>query len=133
MTTTALALALHVSVRRRAHLAPVDLIILTLYFPAVIFIGLCVKGLMNTSEDLFLAGRDNAGGLFGLPFCTISSIAMWAWLQRDAGAVLSDLYATRCWGGLERDRSRCLPASSTLSVCGETINLIHHRWSKDNE
>ena len=40
------------------HLAPVDIVILGLYFVLVIFIGFYVKGSTNTSEEFFLAGRE---------------------------------------------------------------------------
>jgi hypothetical protein len=88
MTTAVHALALRLSDRPLAHLAPVDLIILILYFALAIFISFYVKGSMNTTEEFFRAGRNNASGPLCLPICIISSIAMWMWASlRDAGAL----------------------------------------------
>ena len=53
---------------RLTHLAPVDVVILLMYFVMVIFIGFYVKGSTNTSEQFFLAGREMTAGIAGLSF-----------------------------------------------------------------
>lgn len=66
--TALLALALPVGNRRLAHLAPVDLLILVLYFVLVIFIGFYVNQQANTSEQFFLAGRKMTAWIARLSF-----------------------------------------------------------------
>src|SRR3984885_3462584 len=81
MTTAFLALALHITDRRLAHLAPVDLFILVLYFALVIFIGFYVKGSTNTSEEFFLAGREMTAWIAGLSFVSanLGSLELMGW------------------------------------------------------
>jgi len=50
------------------RLAPVDVLILLLYFALVVFIGFYAKGKANTSEDFFLAGREMTAWVAGLSF-----------------------------------------------------------------
>src|ERR1700723_536140 len=50
------------------RLAPVDVLILLLYFALVVFIGFYAKGKANTSEDFFLAGREMTAWIAGLSF-----------------------------------------------------------------
>ena len=50
------------------RLAPVDVVILVLYFALVVFIGFYAKGKANTSEDFFLAGREMTAWIAGLSF-----------------------------------------------------------------
>src|ERR1700704_7113409 len=50
------------------RLAPVDVLILVLYFALVVFIGFYAKGKANTSEDFFLAGREMTAWIAGLSF-----------------------------------------------------------------
>jgi solute:Na+ symporter, SSS family len=81
MTTAFLALALQITDRRLAHLAPVDLFILVLYFALVIFIGFYVKGSTNTSEEFFLAGREMTAWIAGLSFVSanLGSLELMGW------------------------------------------------------
>src|ERR1700723_2377498 len=81
MTTAFLALALQITDRRLAHLAPVDLFILVLYFALVIFIGFYVKGSTNTSEEFFLAGREMSAWVAGLSFVSanLGSLELMGW------------------------------------------------------
>src|ERR1700731_3573341 len=66
MTSTLALLALNSP--RLTKLAPVDILILVLYFALVVFIGFHAKGKPNTSEDFFLAGREMAAWIAGLSF-----------------------------------------------------------------
>jgi SSS family solute:Na+ symporter len=52
--------------RQLTNLAPVDVLILVLYFALVVFIGFYAKGKANTSEDFFLAGREMTAWIAGL-------------------------------------------------------------------
>ena len=63
------------------HLAPVDILILVLYFVVVIFIGFYVKGSTNTSEEFFLAGREMSAWVAGLSFVSanLGSLELMGW------------------------------------------------------
>jgi len=63
------------------HLAPVDILILVLYFALVIFIGFYVKGSTNTSEEFFLAGREMTAWVAGLSFVSanLGSLELMGW------------------------------------------------------
>ncbi len=63
------------------HLAPVDVLILVLYFAVVIFIGFYVKGSTNTSEEFFLAGREMSAWIAGLSFVSanLGSLELMGW------------------------------------------------------
>jgi SSS family solute:Na+ symporter len=62
-------------------LAPVDILILVLYFALVIFIGFYVKGSTNTSEEFFLAGREMSAWVAGLSFVSanLGSLELMGW------------------------------------------------------
>ena len=62
-------------------LAPVDILILALYFVLVIFIGFYVKGSTNTSEEFFLAGREMSAWIAGLSFVSanLGSLELMGW------------------------------------------------------
>jgi SSS family solute:Na+ symporter len=63
------------------HLAPVDILILALYFAVVVFIGFYVKGSTNTSEEFFLAGREMSAWIAGLSFVSanLGSLELMGW------------------------------------------------------
>lgn len=63
------------------HLAPVDILILLLYFAVVLFIGFYVKGSTNTSEEFFLAGREMTAWIAGLAFVSanLGSLELMGW------------------------------------------------------
>src|ERR1700742_4197568 len=63
------------------RLAPVDVLILVLYFALVVFIGFYAKGKANTSEDFFLAGRDMTAWVAGLSFvaANLGSLELMGW------------------------------------------------------
>ena len=63
------------------HLAPVDILILVLYFALVVFIGFYVKGSTNTSEEFFLAGREMSAWIAGLSFVSanLGSLELMGW------------------------------------------------------
>lgn len=63
------------------HLAPVDILILALYFALVVFIGFYVKGSTNTSEEFFLAGREMSAWIAGLSFVSanLGSLELMGW------------------------------------------------------
>ncbi len=67
--------------RQLTHLAPVDLLILVLYFVVVLFIGFYVKGSTNTSEEFFLAGREMTAWIAGLSFVSanLGSLELMGW------------------------------------------------------
>ncbi len=63
------------------HLAPVDIVVLVLYFALVVFIGFYVKGSTNTSEEFFLAGREMSAWIAGLSFVSanLGSLELMGW------------------------------------------------------
>jgi solute:Na+ symporter, SSS family len=63
------------------RLAPVDVLILVLYFALVLFIGFYAKGKANTSEDFFLAGREMTAWIAGLSFVSanLGSLELMGW------------------------------------------------------
>ncbi|SEB47163.1 sodium:solute symporter family protein [Terriglobus roseus] len=63
------------------HLAPLDIVILALYFCVVVFIGFYVKGSTNTSEEFFLAGREMTAWIAGLSFVSanLGSLELMGW------------------------------------------------------
>jgi solute:Na+ symporter, SSS family len=63
------------------HLAPIDILILGLYFVVVLFIGFYVKGSTRTSEDFFLAGREMTAWIAGLSFVSanLGSLELMGW------------------------------------------------------
>src|SRR6202048_5134824 len=67
--------------QRLTKLAPVDVLILVLYFALVIFIGFYAKGKANTSEDFFLAGREMTAWIAGLSFVSanLGSLGLMGW------------------------------------------------------
>jgi solute:Na+ symporter, SSS family len=67
--------------RQLTHLAPIDFLILILYFAVVLFIGFYVKGSTNTSEEFFLAGREMSAWIAGLSFVSanLGSLELMGW------------------------------------------------------
>ncbi len=63
------------------QLAPIDILILVLYFVVVLFIGFYVKGSTRTSEDFFLAGREMTAWIAGLSFVSanLGSLELMGW------------------------------------------------------
>src|ERR1700727_227237 len=63
------------------RLAPVDVLILLLYFALVVFIGFYAKGKANTSEEFFLAGREMSAWIAGLSFVSanLGSLELMGW------------------------------------------------------
>jgi SSS family solute:Na+ symporter len=82
--TSSLALLLlqgHSDGHQLTRLAPVDILILALYFVLVIFIGFYAKGKANTSEDFFMAGREMTAWIAGLSFVSanLGSLELMGW------------------------------------------------------
>ena len=67
--------------KQLTRLAPVDVLILVLYFALVVFIGFHAKGKANTSEDFFLAGREMTAWIAGLSFVSanLGSLELMGW------------------------------------------------------
>ena len=74
-------LALLLPAGQLTKLAPVDIVILVLYFALVVFIGFYVKGSTNTSEEFFLAGREMSAWVAGLSFVSanLGSLELMGW------------------------------------------------------
>jgi SSS family solute:Na+ symporter len=53
---------------RQAHLAPIDYVVMAVYFAAVLAVGWFLRRLMRTSTDFFLSGRSLPPWVTGLAF-----------------------------------------------------------------
>ena len=63
------------------HLGGVDIAVIAIYFAMVIFIGFYLKGVANTSEEFFLAGREMTAWIAGLSFVSanLGSLELMGW------------------------------------------------------
>jgi SSS family solute:Na+ symporter len=64
-----------------AHLEPLDIAIIAVYFAMVIYIGFYLKQRNNTSEEFFLAGREMTAWIAGLSFISanMGSLELMGW------------------------------------------------------
>lgn len=64
-----------------AHLRPLDIAVIAIYFAMVIWIGFYLKGLANTSEEFFMAGREMTAWIAGLSFVSanLGSLELMGW------------------------------------------------------
>jgi len=64
-----------------AHLRTLDIAVIALYFVMVIWIGFYLKGLSNTSEEFFMAGREMTAWIAGLSFVSanLGSLELMGW------------------------------------------------------
>jgi len=64
-----------------AHLGPLDLTVIAVYFGMVIWIGFYLKGRSNTSEEFFMAGREMTAWIAGLSFVSanLGSLELMGW------------------------------------------------------
>src|SRR5450756_2058703 len=74
-------LALAMGGTQLTKLAPVDVVILVLYFAMVIWIGFYLKQKANTSEEFFMAGREMTAWIAGLSFVSanLGSLELMGW------------------------------------------------------
>jgi len=64
-----------------AHLRPLDIAVVTIYFAMVIWIGFYLKGRANTGEEFFMAGREMTAWIAGLSFVSanLGSLELMGW------------------------------------------------------
>src|SRR5665213_3508151 len=64
-----------------ARLNGVDILVITIYFAIVVFIGVYLKGSSNTSEEFFMAGREMTAWIAGLGFVSanLGSLELMGW------------------------------------------------------
>jgi SSS family solute:Na+ symporter len=64
-----------------AHLSPLDLAVIAIYFVMVIWIGFYLKSKANTSEEFFMAGREMTAWIAGLSFVSanLGSLELMGW------------------------------------------------------
>ena len=64
-----------------AHLGPLDIAIVAIYFVMVIWIGFYLKSRSNTSEEFFMAGRQMTAWIAGLSFVSanLGSLELMGW------------------------------------------------------
>ena len=64
-----------------AHLRGLDIAVIVIYFAMVLWIGFYLKGVSNTGEDFFLAGREMTAWIAGLSFVSanLGSLELMGW------------------------------------------------------
>jgi SSS family solute:Na+ symporter len=64
-----------------AHLGPLDIAVIAIYFVMVIWIGFYLKSKANTSEEFFMAGREMTAWIAGLSFVSanLGSLELMGW------------------------------------------------------
>ncbi len=64
-----------------AHLRLLDIAVIVIYFAMVLWIGFYLKGVSNTGEDFFLAGREMTAWIAGLSFVSanLGSLELMGW------------------------------------------------------
>src|SRR6202789_4576983 len=64
-----------------AHLSPLDIAVIAIYFVMVIWIGYYLKSKANTSEEFFMAGREMTAWIAGLSFVSanLGSLELMGW------------------------------------------------------
>ena len=64
-----------------AHLSPLDIAVVAIYFVMVIWIGFYLKQKANTSEEFFMAGREMTAWIAGLSFVSanLGSLELMGW------------------------------------------------------
>src|ERR1700761_8687498 len=77
----ATAAALVFSAPSLAHLSPLDIAVIAIYFIMVIWIGFYLKNKANTSEEFFMAGREMTAWIAGLSFVSanLGSLELMGW------------------------------------------------------
>jgi solute:Na+ symporter, SSS family len=77
----AAAAALLFSSTALAHLSPLDISVIAIYFAMVIWIGFYLKSKANTSEEFFMAGREMTAWIAGLSFVSanLGSLELMGW------------------------------------------------------
>ena len=77
----AAAAAVLLSSTALAHLSPLDISIIAIYFAMVIWIGFYLKSKANTSEEFFMAGREMTAWIAGLSFVSanLGSLELMGW------------------------------------------------------
>jgi solute:Na+ symporter, SSS family len=69
------------SVGPLAHLSPLDIAVIVIYFAMVLWIGFYLKKQANTSEEFFMAGREMTAWIAGLSFVSanLGSLELMGW------------------------------------------------------
>ncbi len=64
-----------------AHLRGLDIAVIAIYFAMVVWIGFYLKGMTNTSEEFFMAGREMTAWIAGLSFVSanLGSLELMGW------------------------------------------------------
>ena len=75
------ATAFALSAPSLAHLTPLDIAVIAIYFVIVIWIGFYLKSKANTSEEFFMAGREMTAWIAGLSFVSanLGSLELMGW------------------------------------------------------
>src|ERR1017187_7005959 len=81
LVPTSLPALLAFSAAPLAHLRPLDIAVIAIYFGMVVWIGFYLKGKSNTSEEFFIAGREMTAWIAGLSFVSanMGSLELMGW------------------------------------------------------
>jgi solute:Na+ symporter, SSS family len=81
VTNSLLFAAAQSGAERLLSLAPVDMLIIVIYFLVVLGIGFYLKKFANTGEDFFMAGRKMTAWIAGVSFISanLSSLETMGW------------------------------------------------------
>jgi SSS family solute:Na+ symporter len=73
--------SLAIGVPSLAHLSPLDIAVIVIYFAMVMWIGFYLKKRANTSEEFFMAGREMTAWIAGLSFVSanLGSLELMGW------------------------------------------------------
>jgi solute:Na+ symporter, SSS family len=73
--------ALALATEPLTRLRPLDIAVIAIYFAMVIWIGFYLKGMSNTSEEFFMAGREMTAWIAGLSFVSanLGSLELMGW------------------------------------------------------
>ena len=73
--------ALALATEPLTRLRPLDIAVIAIYFVMVIWIGFYLKGMSNTSEEFFMAGREMTAWIAGLSFVSanLGSLELMGW------------------------------------------------------
>ncbi|HEY1766170.1 MAG TPA: sodium:solute symporter family protein [Terracidiphilus sp.] len=73
--------ALALAAEPLTRLSPLDIAVIAIYFVMVVWIGFYLKGMSNTSEEFFMAGREMTAWIAGLSFVSanLGSLELMGW------------------------------------------------------
>jgi hypothetical protein len=100
------------------HLRVLDIVVIAIYFCMVIWIGFYLKGISNTSEEFFMAGREMTAWIAGLSFVDLFGADAAKGPIQERPALLA------CARNQTHDR---IPMDSSHALCAANGVTFDHR------